>query len=477
MNYRQILLVLRLRWWLVLTSLAATLAIASVYLWKAEPTYVASTSILVDLKTDPLLSALAPALGSAGYLATQVEVLKSDRLAARVVRMMGLEKNEQAIEKWREMTEGRLPLETFYSQFLQDGLKAEASLRGSQILTLSFAASNPEFAATAANSFAKAYLELSTELRTSPAKENVTFFEDRLKVLRVELEAAQNKVAAFQRSRGVVISNERYDQESARLASLETSYAAALAEQAATSSVARNSSEGSADVSQNPAVASLRAQLTTAEGRLAEASLTLGASHPMRIQMEAQVKELREQFSREVRLATGSSASTNRVASAKLGELRALVEAQKRTIVNMRTVRDEGSLLVKELEAAQRAYDTVNQRRSQVDLESKAETASARVLTPAVAPLEPKSPKPPMIWTAAVLAGLILGIGGAVVWEMLDRRVRSVEDLAAAEGVPVLGVLSSKPGTSFPRVGARPNNLLPAPPQQSAPRLTMNEGS
>jgi len=477
MNYRQILLVLRLRWWLILASLAATVAIAGIYLWKAEPSYVASTSILVDLKTDPLLSALAPALGSAGYLATQVEVLKSDRLAARVVRMMGLEKNQQAIERWREITEGKLPLETFYSQFLQRSLKAEASLRGSQILTLSFEASEPEFAASAANAFAKAYLEFSTELRTSPAKESATFFEDRLKVLRTELEAAQGKVAAFQRSRGVVISNERYDQESARLASLETSYAAALAEQAATSSVARNSSEGSADVSQNPAVASLRAQLTTAEGRLAEASLTLGASHPMRIQMEAQVKELRDQFSREVRLATGSSASTNRVASAKLGELRALVEAQKRTIVNMRTVRDEGSLLVKELEAAQRAYDTVNQRRSQVDLESKAETASARVLTPAVAPLEPKSPKPPMIWTAAVLAGLILGIGGAVVWEMLDRRVRSVEDLVAAEGVPVLGVLSSKPGTSFPRVGARPNTLLPAPPQQSAPRLTMNEGS
>jgi uncharacterized protein involved in exopolysaccharide biosynthesis len=360
---------------------------------------------------------------------------------------------------------------------LQRSLKAEASNRGSQILTLTFEANDPEFAATAANTFAKAYLDLSTELKTSPAKESASFFEDRLKVLRSDLEAAQAKVAAFQRSRGVVISNERYDQESARLASLETSYAAALAEQAATSSIARNSSEGSADVSQNPAVVAVRAQLTTAEGRLAEASLTLGSSHPQRIQLEAQVKELREQLNREIRLASGSSASTNRVASAKLGELRALVEAQKRTIVNMRTVRDEGALLLRELEAAQRAYDTVNQRRSQVDLESKAETASARVLTPAVAPLEPRSPKPPLIWAAAVMAGLILGIGGALVWEMLDRRVRSVEDLAAAEGVPVLGVLSSKPGTSFPRVGARPNNLLPAPSQPAPPRLTMNEGS
>jgi chain length determinant protein EpsF len=474
MSLKQILLVLRLRWWLILASLAFFLVASGLYLWKAKWTYVAKTQVIVDLKTDPLLTALAPALGASGYLATQVEILQSERLAGRVVRMMGLAQSPAAVAKWRETTEAKVPLETFYAQLLQEGLKAEASNKGSQILTLGFSAEDPNFAAAAVNAFAKAYIELGVELRAGPAKENANFFEERLKVLRGELEAAQNKVAAFQRARGVVISNERYDQEMARLASLETSYAQALADQAATSSVARNSGESSADVSQNPAIVSLRSQLAQAEGKLAEASLTLGASHPARIQMEAQIKELRDQLSRETRLVSGSSASVNRVASAKLGELRGLVEAQKRAIVNMRTVRDEGALLLKELEAAQRAFDTVNQRRSQVSLESQVDTAAARVLTPAVAPLEPTSPKPPLILAAAVIFGLLVGIGGAIAWEMMDRRVRSAEDLAVAEGVPVLGILSSKPNKGLPRIGT--GNMLP-PPQPSAPRLTMNEGS
>ena len=474
MSLRQILLVLRLRWWLILASLAVCLLAAGAYLWKAKWSYVAKTSVIVDLKTDPLLTALAPALGAPGYLATQVEILQSERLAGRVVRMMGLAQSPAAVSKWREATDAKLPLETFYAQVLQEGLKAEASNRGSQILTLSFAAEDPNFAAAAVNAFAKAYIDLGVELRAGPAKENASFFEERLKVLRAELEAAQNKVAAFQRARGVVISNERYDQEIARLASLETSYAAALAEQAATSSVARNSGESSADVAMNPAVVSLRAQLAAAESKLAEASLTLGASHPARIQLEAQIKELRDQLARETRLATSGSASVNRVASAKMSELRGLVEAQKRTIVNMRTVRDEGALLIKELEAAQRAFDTVSQRRSQVSLESQADTAAARVLTPAVAPLEPTSPKPPLILASAVIFGLLIGMGGAVAWEMLDRRVRSAEDLAVAEGVPVLGILSAKPAKGLPRIGG--GTMLPPPPP-AAPRLTMNEGS
>ena len=476
MSPKQIFLVLRLRWWLILASLAACMLIAGAYLWKAKPVYVAKTQVIVDMKTDPLLQTLAPALGQQGYLATQVEIIQSERLAERVVRNLGLAQNPAAVARWREATEAKLPLESYYANLLQDGLKVESSARGSQILSMAFRAEDAGFAAAAVNAFAKAYIELGIELRASPAKESAQFVDERMKVLRVELEAAQGKVASFQRARGVVISNERYDQEIARLAALETSYAGALAEQAATSSIARNSGESSADVAQNPAVIALRAQLQGAEGRLAEASLTLGASHPMRIQQEAQVAELRGQLSRETRLAAGTSQSTNRVASARLGELRALVEAQKRTIVNMRTVRDEGALLLKELEAAQRAFDTVNQRRSQVALETSADTAGARVLSPAVAPLEPNSPKPPLILTAAAIAGLLLGIGGAISWEMLDRRVRSVEDLAVAEGVPVLGILSTKPAKALPRIGGGHVTALPAP-AQAAPRLTMNEGA
>lgn len=476
MSFRQILQTLRVRWWLVLVGLAGMLALAAVYLSVARPTYVAKTQLIVELKSDPLVSPLAPILGTQGYLATQVEILQSERLASRVVRLMGLPEMPAAIERWREATESKIPLETFYAGLLREGLKVEASNRGSQIIGLEFAAENADFAAAAVNTFAKAYIELGVELRADPARDNATFIEQRLKALRTDLEAAQNKVAAFQKARGVVISNERYDQEISRLASLETSYAQALAEQAATSSIARNSSETSADVSQNPAVVAARTALAAAEARLAEASLTLGTSHPQRIELESRVRELREQFAREMRLASGSSASVNRVASARLGELRALVEAQKRTIVNMRAVRDEGALLIRDMEAAQRAFDSVNQRRNELSLESKSDTAAARVLTPAVAPLEPERPKPHLVLTAAAILGLLVGIGGAIGLEMMDRRVRSAEDLAVVEGVPVLAVLSSKPSTGFKRVGSGHERML-APPPEPTPRLTMNEGT
>ncbi|MFY8087636.1 MAG: Wzz/FepE/Etk N-terminal domain-containing protein, partial [Rubrivivax sp.] len=230
-----------------MASLALCGLVAGLYLLNARPLYEAKTQVIVDMKTDPLLQNLNPVLGQQGYLATQVEIIQSERLAEKVVRTLGLAQNQLAVTRWREATEAKVPLESYYANLLKDGLRVEASTRGSQILSLSFRAEEGTLAAAAVNAFAKAYIDLAIELRAGPARESAQFVDERMKVLRAELEAAQNKVAAFQRSRGVVISNERYDQEIARLAALETSYAQALAEQAATSSIARNSGDTSAD--------------------------------------------------------------------------------------------------------------------------------------------------------------------------------------------------------------------------------------
>ena len=43
-----------------------------------------------------------------------------------------------------------------------------------------------------------------------------------------------------------------------------------------------------------------------------------------------------------------------------------MVEAQKRAVLNLRTQRDEAGVMFREVETAQRAFDTVAQRRTQL---------------------------------------------------------------------------------------------------------------
>ena len=57
----------------------------------------------------------------------------------------------------------------------------------------------------------------------------------------------------------------------------------------------------------------------------------------------------------------------------------------------------------------------------------------------AAAPDEPAAPKKKLSLIAGVLAGLILGIGGAFALQVLDPRLRREEQLRALYGLPVLG--------------------------------------
>jgi chain length determinant protein EpsF len=465
MNPRQIFLILRLRWLIVLGTLLAMVAAALGISLLLPKQYTAETSLLLDIKTDPLLATLAPNFATPSHIATQTEILQSDRVATRVVKMLGLAQNAKAVEQWREETEGRIPLETYFGSLLQKGLKIEPG-RGSSLLTISFTGTDPKFAAAGANTFARAYLDTSVELISDPARESAKFFDERIKQLRTELEGSQERLSAFQQKRGIVVTNERMDQEVTRLTSLEASLGTALADQADTSSRTTNSGiDSSADVLSSGAVQTLKGELARAQTQLTEVSAKFGSSHPQRIEIEARVAELRQQLNAEMSRVGRGTAGVNRTAVQRIAELRTLVETQKKAVLTMRSQRDEAAVLLRDVDTAQRAYDAVAQRRSGLANEVKAEQAAARVLSPATEPLNPSKPNIVKNTLVGVILGMLGGIGLAFLLEYIDRRVRSADDLVAYSDVPVLGVMSDTAGRSrhAPRLAHQRRPALPSP--------------
>jgi capsular polysaccharide biosynthesis protein len=98
-------------------------------------------------------------------------------------------------------------------------------------------------------------------------------------------------------------------------------------------------------------------------------------------------------------------------------------------------------VLMKDVESAQRAYDTAAARFQQTNLESQASQTNVSILTRAFPPVDPSSPKIILNTLLSIFLGTLLGIGVALLMELLNRRVRSVQELALAAGVPVLGLL------------------------------------
>ena len=148
MSIKQLLRIVWARKWLVLALLLLVSVAGSVYTVLLPKQYTAESAMVVEMRIDPVLGAIAPSLAAPGYMATQIDILKSERVAARVVKMLGVERSPPAVAQWRDATSAKIPLERYFANLLQRGLQVEPS-RGSNVINVSFSAQDPIFAPAA----------------------------------------------------------------------------------------------------------------------------------------------------------------------------------------------------------------------------------------------------------------------------------------------------------------------------------------
>lgn len=444
MNFTQFLLILKARAWVALAALLVTVATTLVVSLLLPKSYTATTTLVVDAKAkDPVTGIILPAQMLPGYLATQVDIIQSQNVALKVVNGLKLADNPQVKADFIEATQGKGSIQHWLADLLLKKLEVEPS-RESSVIRVSFTGSDPQFAAIVSNAFSQAYINTNLELKVEPARQTSAWYEAKIKDLRNDLEQAQNRLSAYQREHGLVASDERLDVETARLAELSSQLVAAQSATYDSVSRQRQSGEALPDVMNSPVVQGLRADLARAEAQMAELAEKVGKNHPQFLRTQADVETLRAKLNNEIAIATKGVSTTAKVAMQREGELRSSVAAQKSRVLQLKKQRDDLAVLLRDVENAQRAYDTALQRYNQTSLEAQNTQTDVSILNPAVPPVEPSSPKIVLNTILAVFLGGLLGIGLAFLMEMIDRRVRSGEDLAGMLGIPVLGELGSK---------------------------------
>lgn len=443
MNFTQFLLILNARKWIILGVLLATVAITAGVSLLLPKQYTATTNLIVDSKSkDPLSGQILPSQMFPGYMATQIDIINSSRVANRVVRDLKLADSPGIRAQFMEATQGQGSIEEWLGNRLLQQISAEPS-RESSIISISFTGADPRFAAIVANAFAKAYVETNLDLRVAPAKQTAVWFDQQIAQLRSNLEQAQQKLNAYQREKGLVESEERLDVETRRMADLAGQMVAAQSAAYDAASRTRDSSN-LPEVTNNPVVQNLKAQIAQGEGRLAELTKRVGANHPDYQRVLAEVNSYKAKLATELGTATRGVGATAGAARQRLGELSAAFERQKTRVLELKQQREEAMLLARDVENAQRIYDGALQRYSQSRMESQSTQTDISVLNPATVPILASKPRVLFNVLLATFFGTLLGVGLGFVVELLDRRVRSGQDIVAALEIPVLGEVSRK---------------------------------
>jgi polysaccharide biosynthesis transport protein len=444
MSFSLLLTILRARWLLALSvlALALALAVAGSLLWPKS--YKATASVLVDVQApNPVTGIYTSTLVASGYMATQVDLIQSERVLRKAIASLGLAQDETLRQEWLQDSRGVGDFQAWMAKALLRDLDVKPT-RDSNVLSISYSSRNPAFSAAVTNAIIKGYLDTSIELRTEPARRINAFFEERSKKLRDDLEVAQNRLTAYQRANGITANDERIDVENLRLS--EISSQMVMMEAIATEAASRRGQAGATpdrmqEVLNNPVVSGLQADVSRQEARLQELGARLGDANPQVIEARQAVSGLREKLQLAIDRASGSVSVTNNVAQQRLAQLRIARDEQRTKVLKLKSARDELVLLQRDVDSAQRAYDSVMIRASQSGLESQVTQTNISVVRDATAPAAPSSPILLLNLVIGLTLGLIAGVTAALVREMFDQRLRKPDDVTQALRLPLLVVM------------------------------------
>jgi polysaccharide biosynthesis transport protein len=465
---------LRARFGVFALVLLTTVLAATVVSLLLPKTYRSTASLLVDAYKDEqsLSTVLIPQRERTNYIQTQMDIIASKRVARKAVQDLKLAENPTARAAFEKDTAGEGSIEDWLADHLLRSVKVETTQ--SNVLQVSFSADDPRFSALVTNAFANAYINTTLELRVEPMKQAAVWFDEQLKSLRASLEDAQAKLTEYHQQQGIISADERFDVENTRLAEISSQLVKAQEQtfdlenrvgQAREFLKRGASPDQLPDVLSNPYIQKLSADLVQGEARLQQLATQYGANFPQYQRQLSENRSLREKLDAEMNKVVAGIANSQRQSRQREIQLSRVLGEQRERLLKLKQDRNELMVLTRNVETAQRTYEAAMQRAVVSQVESRASQTNVALLSPAIAPRRPSHPKVVLNIALSVLVGTMLGISLVMLLEMLDRRVRSPDDLGNEWNVPLIAVLNAGHSAGNPLLGrssdARP--ALPSP--------------
>lgn len=489
LNLAQFFLILRAHLRLILILFFGAVTIAGVITILLPKMYTSSTSLNFDFKGGNPLSDNTSESREGTYLVTQVNIITSQNVAQKVVNSLSDFERQKVIDALKAKNTavnkaiGRLRY-TLSNLFVADEDKeaggADAAqpsaptesirvsnpyswmagallsdldvepLFGSRLVEISYSSTDPKIAALIANKFASAYIDENLNMIVDPARRTSAWFDEQLKSLRDKLEAAQEKLTTYQQKQGIVATDERVDTETRRLSELSSQLVDAQQQTRGAETTQRRLEEIRAkgaplislpEIYSQPVIQSVRKDIRNLESKLAELSSKLGENHPQYQRVKAELEATKVKLDNEIKSVVEGINNTTKLAKEREASLKRSLEDQKQLVLNLKYQRDEITVLMREVDSAQSTYNTALEQLNKSRLESVVDQTNVYVVDPASIPGGHSSPKAMKNLVLGALIGLMLGVGLSVLLELMNRRIRSREDIMNDLGLVVLGTL------------------------------------
>lgn len=374
------------------------------------------------------------------FLATQVKLIQSDSVLRPIAEKYRLLDHE---EQTKNLDEGKL----------RALLMAPVTLKqlnvvrppNTYLLQISYRSTDAALAADVANSVAKSYLEHTFRIRLTSSSTLSSFMSQQLDELKAQMERSGQRLMVFERELNVINPEEKTSILSSRLLQLNTEYTNAQADrvkkEAAFQSLKTGSLEAAQVSSQGDALQKLSEHLNDARQKLSMTGATWGPNSPDFRKSTSDVTELQRQFD-ETRANIGRRIEVEyRTAGSREGMLLKAVAATKAEFDGLNGRSYQYQQAKRDAENDKKLYDELLRKIKEAEINSGMQNNNIRIADSARAGAKPVFPNVRLNVLLALLLAVLVGIGGALLTDVLDNTIRDPEQAARILNVDIVGGL------------------------------------
>ena len=476
----------------VLGSTALVTALAFTGANLMAPNYKSETRILIEQRAPAFSKAEAnpptsePVLDELN-IASQVQLLQSVDLIKQVTRDLKLYDRPEFNADVRGSLMTRIlvmlhlkksPLDLAPEERALEAFKEKLEVyqvEKSRVIGIVFDSRDPALSAAVPNAMAQLYLKLQSGAKLDSNNETSRWLEPEIATLRERVKAAEEKVASYRSSSGLMSTGDNSTFAGKQLIDISTELARvrgemanaeARAENVRTALAAGRAADTITDVVGSPMIQRLKETESNVQSQISDLSITMMEGHPRLKGLRAQLSGIREQINSETRKILASLENDANVA--RLRERQLIQQLNGVKADSARAGEDEVGLkaLEREATAQRQLLETYlgRYREAASRMDSNSSPADARVISTAVEPTEPYFPKVLPIVIVAAMATLVLSSVIIMVLELFSgRALKPVNAVGTAAPAPVAVERRPKPAV----MAAPVDVMMPAEPAEA----------
>jgi succinoglycan biosynthesis transport protein ExoP len=447
------------------------------------PVYTASALLMLNTRGANVVNIASVVAGlppDANVIRSEIDVLESRALAARVIADLGLANDPEIApppsgngllkvlnplswipREWRRALVGTAaqPSEAQTAAIAQSltvdnflrHLKVANDLRSLSV-TVSFESRDPDKAARIANALAERYIGNQLQLKLEATKRANAWLTDRLGELRDKLRLSEQKVQDFKaqskliETTGQTLARQQLGELNSQLVLVRSERARLESDLAQLQALQVSGGLDHAPaVLASPMVQKLRGQEADLQTRQAQLSQSQSGRDQLAA-TDAALAAIRTSIAIENRRVIAATDSQLAAARQRESTLAGYLDTLRGEVVEQSRAQIRLAELQRDADADRALLETFLTRSKETAGQNAFEEADARIISPADLPVRPSSPQVALAVAVALAASIFLGIFIAFLIEALQTGFRFPEEVEQLTGTPVLRVVPELPG-------------------------------